>query len=400
MKTLRLKLKTKEPTTFFTKCLGLYFMLMLCDIFNIAGMGTLLKFYAVALLALAVFYLPKASIVLDKTFILQIAYLIVCLCSIFYSINSQSSLSSFITLLLNFGLVILCQSIEFSSFEVDSLKKSLVWGGVFVLLASLFFADFSEGHRLTILISGEPADQNYINGYLLFAFSYFVYAIINYSKGKVVNAVAVFLVFLFTFATGSRGALLSLFGIFIVLLFIKLKNDKKAIIKAAIIVVAVLAGLQVILSVLPREVAIRFSLDYIEENGTSSRTEIWTTLLTRFSKENIWALLFGKGLSTSQFYNTYDDHVAHNAFIEVLIGTGFVGLTIYCLLIFSFLQKAWKSENYILFATLCGFIIMCMSLSLDTYKPIFNAFIIIEIAYRTNRMTKRQVELKRPKGEI
>ena len=392
--------KEKVQTTFFTKCLSLYFMLMLCNIFNIAGMGTLLRFYAIGIIVVALFYLPKASILLDKTFILQIAYLFICLCSVLYSIHFQTSLSVFITLVLNFGLIILCQSIKFSSHEVEALQKSLVWGGVFVLLASLFFADFSEGNRLTILIAGESADQNYINGYLLFAFSYFAYNAINCSNQKTLNLGVIFLIFLFTFATGSRGALLSLFSILSILLLIKVKDRKKDIIKVLLFIVAALAGFNLILSILPEEVAMRFSLDYIEETGTSSRTEIWKALLTRFFNDNIGSILFGKGLYTSSFYNTYDSHVAHNAFIEVLIGTGFVGLTIYCLLIFSFLRKAWKLGNYILFVALCGFMIMSLSLSLIEYKPIFNAFIIIEIAYRTNRTTKKQIEPNNPKGGI
>lgn len=400
MKILINNSKTKEQTSFFTKCLCLYFMLMLCDIFTIAGAATLLKFYAIGLLVITVFYLRKASIILDRTFMLQIAYLLVCLCSVFYSIDAETSVSCFITLLMNTGLIILCQSIKFSEDEVEALKKSLVIGGVIVLLASLFFAEFSEGDRLTIKILDDAADQNFINGYLLFAFSYFAYNVINRSIGKIWNIIPLFLIFLFTFATGSRGALLSLFAVFCLLLFLKVKDNKKAIIKVLFLILAALFAFQTILSILPEEVAERFSLSYIEENGTTSRTQIWEALLTRFFDDNILSILFGKGLYASAVYNTYSDHVAHNAFIEVLIGTGVVGLTIYTSLVVSFFQKAWKSGNYIFFASFCGLMIMSMSLSLVTYKPIFNAFMIIEIAYRRHVAKNKAIPSKNGKEKI
>jgi len=381
-------LKTKEKSTFFTKCLGLYFVLMLCDIFSLAGVGTILKFYAIGLLVVSFFYLQKSIIVLDSTFVSQLAYIAMCLFSLFYSISFKASLSALITLLMNYGLVILCQSIKFSEFEVKLLQKSLVCGGILVLIASLFFADFSEGGRLTIKILGDSADQNYLNGYVLFAFSYFVYEVINTSKKKILNFAALFLLLLFVFATGSRGALLAFLAIIAILLLVKVKGSWKNIIKVSFLILILLIALQIILSLLPKEIAIRFSLEYIENTGTTSRTEIWNALLSRFFNDDLFSIMFGKGLSTTPLYNTYDDHVAHNAFLDILIETGFVGLLFYIILVVSMLKKAWKSENYIFFATLCGFIVMSLSLSLTAYKPIFNAFIIIEITYRTFERNK------------
>lgn len=365
-------------------------MLMLCNIFNIGGMGTILKFYAIGLLAISIFHLRKATVVLDATFIAQIGYLFMCFISLYYSISFKSSLSALITLAMNLGLVILCQITNFTEHEVNVLKKSLIWSGIIILAASFFFADFSEAGRLTIKILGDSADQNELNGYLLFAFGYFVYEVINSPKHKIFNTSMIFVFLLFVFLTGSRGALLSLLLIATVLLLVKAKGNKKNIIKVLLFVLVLLIALQIIPSLLPEELAIRFSLDYIEETGTTSRTKIWDALLTRFFKDDTFSILFGKGLSTTVLYNTYDNHVAHNAFIDILIGTGFVGLILYLIVIISLLIKAWKSENYILFATLCGFIVMSLSLSLTAYKPIFNAFIIIEIAYRTFERNKQE----------
>ena len=383
MKTVVNDLKAKERVSFFTKCLCLYFMLMLCDIFNIGGAGTLLKFYALFLVLMALCYIPKITFVLDRTFVTQIAYLLVCLCSLLYSINYQNSLSDFLTILMNFGLVILCQSIHFSSYEIKVLEKSLVWGGILILGASLFFADYSVGDRLTIQILGDSADQNDINGYLMFAVSYCTYRLINNSGSKFFDFTILFLSFLFVFATGSRGGLLSLTSVIFVLLFIKVKNKKRDVIKVVFLLIGLLLIFQLILSFLPQEVAIRYSFTYIEENGTTSRFDIWDALLTRFFNDNAFSILFGKGVSTSSFYNTFDFHVAHNIFIEILIGTGFVGLIIYLVLIISLFKKAWKSQQYSLFAAFVGLMVMGMSLSLIKYKPIFNAFIMIEIAYKT-----------------
>ena len=382
--------KTKGKVSFFTKCLAVYFMLVVCDIFNVAGLGTILKLYAVALIAIWVLQIKEARIALDSTFFLQIGYIALCFLSLAYSISLPSSLSAFTTLAMNFGLVILCQSIEFSEIEVKVLRRSLIIGGVIVFIASFFFADFSEAGRLTIKIAGDSADQNELNGYLLFAFSYFVYAVINNSGNKILNFVAICLFLGFALLTGSRGALLALAAVAITLLLIKVRKSKKDIIKVVLFILILLICIQFILSLLPEDVAIRFSLEYIEDTGTTSRTKIWEALLTRFFNDDLFSILFGKGIFTTPIYNTYDDHVAHNTFIDILIGTGFVGLLFYVMLIISMLKKAWKSENYMLFAALCGFIVMMLSLTLVTYKPIFNSLIIIEIAYRTFKKGKSE----------
>lgn len=366
-------------------------MLMLCDIFNIAEAGTILKFYAIGLIFVSIFYLRNAIVVMDATFIAQIGYIGLCFISLSYSISFNSSLSTLITLVMNFGLVILCQSIKFTEHEVGTLKRSLVIGGAIIMIASLFFADFSEAGRLTIKILGDSADQNELNGYLLFAFGYFAYSAINNKKNKLLSFVALFLILLFVFATGSRGALLSFLAIITALLLIKARGSRKNIIRVIVFILLLLIALQFILSLLPEDIAIRFSLEYIEDSGTTSRTKIWDALLTRFFKDDTFTLFFGKGFHTTAIYNTYDDHVAHNTFIDVLIGTGFVGLLLYAVLIISILKKAWDSENYMLFATFCGFVVLMMSLSLTTYKPIFNTFIIVEIAYRTFTRNKQKV---------
>lgn len=376
-------MRMREKSTFFTKCLCLYFMLMVCNIFSIAGMGTILKFYAIFLLVISIANFRDVTIVFDSTFISQIMYLFICTCSLLYSINFQSSLSSFSMVLTNFGLVILCQSIKFSEFEVNALKKSMIWSGIIVLFTSLFFSSFSAEGRLTIEIFGYSADHNELNGYILFAFAYFVYQLINSSKKKIFNLTIVFAFLLFTFATGSRGAMVSILSIVVILLLIKVRNNKKDILKVLLFVIIFLIAFSVIFSILPEDVARRFSLDYIEEHGSTSRTDIWEALLTRFFNDDLLSQLFGKGIGTTVAYNTYGDYVAHNLFIEILIGTGFVGLLFYIILLISMLKKAWKSENYIVFAVLCGFIIISMTLSTTTYKPIFNIFMITEISFRT-----------------
>ena len=105
------------------------------------------------------------------------------------------------------------------------MKKSLAAGGVATVLLTLYMADYSAGGRLTLSINGAVQDQNFLNGYIFFAYIYFLSGVIEKKKPLMVLPVG-FILF-FTLMTGSRGALLVLAGISAVIVFCVLLQEKR-----------------------------------------------------------------------------------------------------------------------------------------------------------------------------
>lgn len=376
----------RHKKSVFSLLLAVYFSAMVFDVFKIGAAGTLLKYYAVVLIVCALITLRKTAIVLDKSFFFEALYLYMCFGTLIHSINLSASLSIFISIALNFALIMLCSLVSCTQAEVEMLKWSLLIGSALVLIATFVFSDFSDGGRMTISILADATDPNYLNGYILFAFGFSAYNVVTFGKYKLLNAAFCIAAIYFTLMTGSRGALLaeiSMFLFLIVVNAIKAKRRLKYIIIISVLFLLCLALFDYLILFLPEEVAQRFSAEFIQEEGTSARSEIWSALLGRFFNDKFISILFGHGIGTSAYYNTFDDHVAHNAFIDVLVGSGVVGLSVYVAIFVLSLKKAWKSENYFMVAVLVGFVVMSMSLSLITYKPIFNAILYIEIYYRS-----------------
>lgn len=376
----------RHKKSLFSLLLAFYFCVMVLDVFKIGAAGTLLKYYAVLLIVAALVTLRKTAIVLDKLFLCEAVYLYLCFGTMIYSINLSASLSIFISIALNFALIMLCGLVPCTQAETKMLEWSLLLGSTLVLVATFVFSDFSDGGRMTISILADTTDPNYLNGYILFAFGFSAYKTVSLGKYKLFYGAFCIAALYFTLMTGSRGALLAEVAMILLLIVINAIKTKRRL--KYIIIISVLSLLCLVLVdyltlFLPEEVAQRFSAEFIQEEGTSARSEIWTALLGRFFNDNFISILFGHGIGTSAFYNTFDDHVAHNAFIDILVGSGVVGLSVYIAIFALSLKKAWKSENFFMVAVLAGFMVMSMSLSLITYKPIFNAVLFVEIYYRT-----------------
>lgn len=377
---------TRRKPTIFSLLLALYFCLMVFDVFKIGASGTLLKYFALGLIFVAVLSLLRARLILDNLYFWEALYLCLCFGSLLYSINFSASLSIFVSIALNFAMIMLCGLVPCSQDDLNMIRRALVVGSLLVIAVTFAFSDFSDSGRLSVAILQDTADPNYLNGYTFFALGFCAYNLVSSEKYRLLSGVVCVFILYFTLLTGSRGALVAEIAVFLTAIITNaLRTNKKMkfIVIVSIISAVGLFAFDYLLTLLPPEVAQRFSAEFIQEESTSSRSEIWVALLGRFFDDSIFSVLFGHGIGTSAFYNTFDNHVAHNAFIDILIGTGIVGLITYITIFVLMLKKAWKSENYFMVAVLAGFIVLSMSLSLITYKPIFNAFLFVEINYRT-----------------
>ena len=362
--------------------LGIYFMMMPFDSIPVFGMGSLLRVFVLFPFGAIIAVKFKHSVQINR---LTVSYFIYCLMltvSCFYSINPTASFNNLKRVLLNMVIVLCIGGMyEYNEDEIEFLKRSLVVGGLGTLALTLLFADTSSDGRLTLSINGNKQDQNYLNGYLFFAYVYFL---IGFVKGKKIwSIVPVAGILYFTLLTGSRGALVALAGITAVTVVLILFRDNNlklstvALILAAILLFIILY--KPVLSLLPESVSERFSVEYIAEHGNTGRSEIWRHLIGKFKNAGLFRTLFGHGYATVVYVNEYNHLVAHNLWLDHLIMVGIVGELIFVFMQCIYVMAAWKSDDPFILGVYVGYLIMMMTLSLLSYKPIWNCMMMIMI---------------------
>lgn len=357
--------------------IALYFVLAGVDSFRIGSVGSLLKIIALVPLVFAILDLKNLRIRFSPAVVFQMLFLLLSAISLFYSIGVNKSFTSLKTLALNLSLVFCLGMMEqYNQRELRFMKNALLAGGWVTILMMLVFSDYSTGGRLTLLLGSETQDQNYINGYFLYTFSWHCSRLLlDKRKAHIIPTASILTIVLLT---GSRGALLA----FILVLFVQLcinfartKHTFRNILLTVFLIGVLFAVFDFALSQMPENIAQRFSWDYIEEKGTTGRSRIWAYLLQHFSRDSIPRMLFGHGYGTTVFVNPYGK-VAHNLYIEVLIAIGIVGLSLVLAMQGATVWILLKHRQYPLLGAYLGMLCMCLSLSLIAYKPIWNIMLL------------------------
>ena len=368
-----------------TKCIALYFALMPLDSIRIPGMGSLLKVIALFPIVSILILKRKSKLRLNKMVIWLMVYFCSILLSCFYSISFADSFSGTRRILVNMILILCVGGIydEYSKAEYVFLMKSLVFGGVANIVLTFLNPETADNYgRLTLSIAGSTQDMNYINGYVLFALAFFVKKLI---KDK--HLIALFPIvgiFVFTLMTGSRGALLALAAIVIsslLFVFFAEKNIRPTTVLITITaLVLVCVFYQDILMLISPNVSRRYTLEYIQSYRGTNRTALWTHIIEQYKNSSLFRQIFGYGTGTVYIVNTLTNQVAHNLWLDHLVGTGLIGLLIFLGMQICFFKEAFKSRDVVLFSSYIGMLAMCMTLSLVSYKPIWNCMMMIMIA--------------------
>ena len=153
-------------------------------------------------------------------------------------------------------------------------------------------------------------------------------------------------------------------------------------------------GLMIVMQYLNPEVLERFSPDYVEENGTTGRKDIWIYLIHLFLQSSPLRELFGYGAGVTSFVNRMNTrmagHVAHNLWVDELITGGLTGLFLLLLIHAVFMYTAIKCRDTFTIAAFMGFLIMCLNLSITSYKPMWNCMILIMLI---NKNRKRRLQI-------
>lgn len=358
--------------------IGFYFLILATDSFRIGSLGSLLKVVAFLPVALLLLDVKKLRLCFHPVLIVQMLFWLLAVLSLFYTINTQSSIFAVLTLTLNLALVFSLGTFKpYNERELQFLHRAMLWGGWFTIFLMLVMSDFSAGGRLTLRLGDSTQDQNYINGFFMYTFSHHFHRLLH--KREKMHTIPVVLIIAIVLMTGSRGAVLAL-ALTCITHFCILFSTTQHKARNFLLMIVVLVGMgivfDVILSYMPESVSVRFSWDYLAEKGTTGRTRFWGTLLNHFSHDSIITMLFGHGYGTSQFLNTVNGNVAHNLYIDNLMTLGIVGTALQIITQGLVVSKLIKHKEHILLASYMGMIGMCMSLSLVSYKPIWNVMML------------------------
>lgn len=387
-----------EEIGYIALLLGLYFLCMPFDLVTLGRIGTILRMLALLPLIAIVLNFDKCSFN-SKEAIPIIIYSIYKQLSIVYSVFPTFTDVEAPRIAGNLALVVVLGSFyHLNTREIHLLKLSLAVAGLITIALILAFADFSGGGRLTIGLSSGEVDQNYLIGYLMFVLPFSIERLL---KGKkYLSVIPIVIVYVLIIMTGSRGGLLSALAVTIISGYGEIKENWKSLQKYIVpVLAAILASMIALLFVLQYLnplVLERFSLSYMEQNGTTGRKDIWLYFIKLFFQSTPGRQFFGYGAGVSAFMNRMNTrmagHVAHNLWVDELITGGAIGLTLLLSIHFTIMVTALKCKDMYVVSAFVGFMIMCANLSIISYKPMWNCMILIMLI---NKERKKKLQMRR-----
>lgn len=373
-----MRLNGKEQNkSVFIWFLSIYLFLMPLDFLPIVPGVSLSRFLIAFPLFGMLTELPRFKKIKYSAFPVLL-YVAAAFISTLFTVNFAKSQERMIQLILNIGIIILFSARRYTERELKQILRALAYSGWFLLILSLLYSDFSYAFgRMTVVVNGKMQDPNELCGYFIFPICYYLWGFIINRKWKNLVPVLAFLIVILL--TGSRGGLLALFVASVFLLIRSSVYSKKTLFKIFVIFFIMCVFLYFIWDYIPDLIQERFSLEFSINDGGAHRFDIWKHLLDYFGDSSIFRKVFGYGVATVTEYS-WDGRVAHNIYLESLVEMGLVGFVFIMGMYGYYVSKAKKSFVKYLYPVLIGYLVLAFSLSLYSYKPIWNIILIIVIS--------------------
>lgn len=362
---------------------AVFFVLSPLDFLSIIPGVSLSRFLVIIPILATLLNLKNGRLKFDRYFILPTLYLLFVIFSLFYTYNIGSTIQRIIPIALNVSMILLVSMLSYNEKEISVIKQSFVYSAWITLLLMLIYSSIDpvEG-RLLITVSGVYQDPNYICGFFIYAIAHYFDKLL--STKKISNVVPIFIFLYFIILTGSRGGLLAALGTIFVLLLLKIQRKKfevSRLLKFAFFACFTLMILYLGMMLAPDSVISRFSLAYNLADDGSSRIRIWESIIYVLKDSSGLRITLGYGAGTIRFF-TYGGSVAHNTWLESLLEIGVIGLLILFLFYFVYFIKSFTEKQYVITASFAGYLIMSLTLSLYSYRPIWNIIILMVLLAR------------------
>lgn|GEM_PF-3059315 len=377
-----------------TWLLSLYLFFAPLDFLPVIPGVSMSRFLIALPLAGALITVRQLKMRTDRFLIIPILYVMIIVVTGYYSFDIKMTFERIFAVGTNVAVILILAMFHYSEKEIYIIKKVMALSGWLVLLLMAFYSDSSLlNGRVIVIINGVFQDPNYLTGFLIFPVIYYLDEFLK-SK-KIFSLVKLGILFTLILLTGSRGGLIAILGAitFYCMVWFKANRFKLSAICIFLGFISALGALiYYAMNFLPESVAERYALAYTLEDGAAGRSSIWRTLLYNFEQMTGFHKMFGWGAGTITHF-TFNGNVAHNVWLEAMVEIGIFGLLILIAFYFVFFIKAVQIKEYAVSAVFVGYMIMTMSLSLYSYKPIWNIILLILIL-KNNVLVKLRQEPK------
>lgn len=377
--------KTGNRKHLYIWALAFYLLIVPLDAIKLFDSFSFMRILVLLPMVLVLPQIKNQGLKLNKNGALLFIYVAIILFSVVYSIDSSFSRERATSILLNAGVVIVLSMFQIDRGEYGLLKKACLlssWLAALLMIGSSI-NNVSVTGRISISNGASTQDSNYVCGYLLYAAAFYANEILN-QRSKIKNTITLLFFAVLIFMTGSRGGLLAfIFTVLIVFLIgaAKRRNRIRTTVTIAFMVILFILISPYIIQFLPQTVADRFSLSAVMTDRGTGRTVLWGNIIQAFKEATIFRQLFGYGIGMSTSF-TWNNLLAHNLWLEYLIGIGLIG-TLIALIFYARLSVlCWKYNENVILGTLMGYMMMSMSLSFMAYKPIWNITLMILLLER------------------
>ena len=335
--------------------------------------------------------ITRVKQVIHVRFLTEYSFIIImcvwAVCTSFLSVSSQPS--GFVSLVSNFAFIIFFSMFRYSRHEYEMLCKADIfsaWIASLSIIYGFISGGFLNSGRGGIVFLGQQIDPNFSCGYLVFAIASYTSVFLETKKKKFIFlALALICISLIT---GSRGGLMSTAGTFIIVLFLHVfkKKDLKAFFKIAVALILLCIVFSVFIGFLPESIGARFSIESVISSRGTGRIDIWSELLSDFFHSDWQRIIFGNGLGASVFFSS-TGHFAHNSWLEYLLSFGLLGFCV-CLAFYAYVFfSAYRNGEIALAGSFAGYYVLQLSLTAYTYRPLFNAILLLMI-YKRNATSR------------
>ena len=365
----------------FVKLLAFYFVCLVLGALNIGAVGSLLK--VVAFLPVFWWLCAKHSVRVDRVLLSACFFLGFSTLSVFWTISRPDTLVGMVGSVSLLMLLLASSAYVYSEENIQFLKKALVWSSRITALIILVSGAHYES-RLTLggFLNEDP---NYLCAYYLFGIVYAVECILSGQKHthKLAGMAELGVYAALVLATGSRGGTLAVVvGVAVATVGCLVRNriSVKTILLPLVLLGAISLTYFLAPYLLPQTVLERFELQEIIESQGTGRYQIWRNYWHIFLNSSFPRQLIGYGESSLVFLAQQQRLeralVAHNIFIEYLIGLGIIGLGLYLNMLWQFLKTTLRHRNVFVLSVLVGMIVLTFSTS-GGGKPYWNILIFI-----------------------
>jgi len=326
------------------------YIISLFTVSDMPGLNTISNGLALLFILMVYIYIVavKSKLIINSTMIFMLVFIFVCGLSYIVAIDKNLVISDLKTLVQIFILVSALVNYMDSEDKVKIVLKYHIYSATIVSIYVLLKSNITQGNRLGGVLGNENAVGMIVGIGLLLALYFIIYEK-RYSYFILISFMCPVILL-----TGSRKAILMIpLSIFIILFLNSRKSFEKKL-KFLLVALITLIILYFVIFTIPSVygtlgVRLESLLNYLKDDGNIDSSIQQRDFMIRSGFD--WFLdrpILGYGIANYRvllrraiYYEAY----SHNNFIELLVGTGIMGMISFYLIYFDLLMKLIKHFN-------------------------------------------------------